>query len=389
MITKRLEEQIVLLGWVIPVLLGLFLLMIHTPDHPANKYYKSGKNTCAIALLLFGCEIFFQWNMRIMDIANPILSVSAYLFTFFAANLLFAMGYTTMMQPELIDNRQLRIGATSLSIYTILLIINYFFIPIYKWQVKGLAVCCALLFALTCISIYTCCRVYRMAIHDLKRYYSDVVEDMIRWIPGVGVGILIFLISAPFVCWLPRWGGIYQVALGIIMFIYTFICIINFSTKYRTVATALEHEPGDDDAATSHHEDATTADSDAAPQQRTGSAMSESLRAVMQDKEQRWQAHGYYRTPGITIEQAAHQMGTNRSYLSRYLNVVREMTFYEWVALMRITEAQHLMASDRSTPIEQIATQVGFTSSSTFSSTFKKVVGTTPNKWRNQQMTRQ
>jgi AraC-like DNA-binding protein len=363
MITKRLEEQIVLLGWVIPVLLGLFLLMIHTPDHPANKYYKSGKNTCAIALLLFGCEIFFQWNMRIMDITNPILSVSAYLFTFFAANLLFAMGYTTMMQPELIDSRQLRIGATSLSIYTILLIINYFFIPIYTWQVKGLAVCCALLFALTCISIYTCCRVYRMAIHDLKRYYSDVVEDMIRWIPGVGVGILIFLISAPFVCWLPRWGGIYQVALGIIMFIYTFICITNFSHHYSTVANAANDQ----------HESAVDGQMN---------SLSESLKKVLQDKEQRWCERGGYRTPGLTIDQAARDMNTNRSYLSRYLNEVRHMTFYTWIAQMRIQEAQTLLSTDHDASIEQIAMRVGFTTASTFSSTFKKVVGMTPYQWR-------
>jgi AraC-like DNA-binding protein len=53
---------------------------------------------------------------------------------------------------------------------------------------------------------------------------------------------------------------------------------------------------------------------------------------------------------------------------------------------MRIQEAQSLMLADRNMPIEQIASEVGFTSQSTFSSTFKKQVGISPNAWRNQQL---
>ena len=78
-------------------------------------------------------------------------------------------------------------------------------------------------------------------------------------------------------------------------------------------------------------------------------------------------------------------MGTNRSYLSRYLNEVKHVTFYEWVAWMRIHEAQSMMINNSNMPIEQIANLVGFSSSSTFSSTFKKLVGISPNRWRNQQ----
>ena len=115
-------------------------------------------------------------------------------------------------------------------------------------------------------------------------------------------------------------------------------------------------------------------------------SLSASLQEIMQDKEQRWREQGGYRTPGLTIEQAARDMGTNRNYLSRYLNQVKQMTFYEWVAQMRIEEAQTLMAgNDGSMTMEQIAAQVGFSSYPTFSSTFKKMVGITPNRWRSSQ----
>ena len=114
-------------------------------------------------------------------------------------------------------------------------------------------------------------------------------------------------------------------------------------------------------------------------------SLSTSLQEIMRDKESRWRDLGGYRTPGLTIEQAARAMGTNRSYLSRYLNEVRRMTFYEWVAQMRIDEAQSIMLQEPDVSMEQIASRVGFSSLSTFSSTFKKIVGESPIKWRNHQ----
>ncbi len=383
MISQELELNIVLIGWVVPILLGLVLLVIKTPETQSHIYYQKGKLTCAIAFLLFGAEILSQWVMRVLEVGDPILSVSVYLLVFCLATLLFATGYCTMISPGSVDRRQQIIAAAVLLAFVTILIINYF-LPSMLWQVRGLFLCCVFLFIITCSGIYSCVAVYRKAINNLRTYYSDVVENMIRWMPGVGAGILVFLLSAPFVCWLPRWVGVYQVALGIIMIIYTFICIINFSSSYKSLAAALnDGEDGSDAQENSAMNDAGEAEGDMNVQR---SSFSDSLIEVMQEKEARWRARGGYRTKGVTIEQAAREIGTNRSYLSKYLNEVRQMTFYEWVAQMRIQEAQSLMLADRNMPIEQIASEVGFTSQSTFSSTFKKQVGISPNAWRNQQL---
>ena len=340
--------------------------------------------TCAVAFLLFGCEILFQWLMHIFQIADPILSVSVYLFAFCTASLLLAMGYCAMMSPELVTKRQRYIAIATLSIYSIILISNYF-LPVLKWRVRGLLVCCVILFLITCIGIYTTLVVYRKTIANLRKYYSDLVENIIRWMPGVWVGVLLFLISAPFIVWLPRWYGLCQVSLGIIMFIYTFICIMNFSTSYGSVAAAWDilEQPDDEEDIEMTPQDAI----DHEPQmtKENHSTLSGTLKEVIREKEERWRERGGYRTPGITIDQAAREMGTNRSYLSRYLNEVRQMTFYEWVAQLRIEEAQSLMLSHPSDSIEQISARVGFSSHSTFSSTFKKIVGMSPYQWRNQQ----
>lgn len=373
-----IEYNLVLIGWVVALLLGIALLVIKVPETAGHTAYSRGKKTGAIAILLFGAEIFFQWLIRFyLAIADPMLSVSAYLFTFFVANLLFTGGFCSMMAPILYTRRQ-RIIAICLAAFYLFLLIAVYFLPGRRLQSYGILLCCGLLFLLACACIYKCIIIYRRAINDLRTYYSDVVENLMRWMPGVGFGIMIFMLSAPITCLCPRWIGINQLALGIIMMIYAFVCVINFSLNYNKVAVAIT--PGE-------HEDIDANLPENADNEDTMSSttsLNDSLRDILHEKAQRWIERGGYRTPGITIEHVARDMGTNRSYLSRYLNELRHVNFYEWVAQLRIEEAQSLMRTHPSMLIEQIASRVGFTSASTFSSTFKKIVGITPNKWRNQ-----
>lgn len=373
-----IEYNLVLIGWVVALLLGIALLVIKVPETAGHTAYSRGKKTGAIAILLFGAEIFFQWLIRFyLAIADPMLSVSAYLFTFFVANLLFTGGFCSMMAPILYTRRQ-RIIAICLAAFYLFLLIAVYFLPGRRLQSYGILLCCGLLFLLACACIYKCIIIYRRAINDLRTYYSDVVENLMRWMPGVGFGIMIFMLSAPITCLCPRWIGINQLALGIIMMIYAFVCVINFSLNYNKVAVAITPgELGGNDA--NLPENADNEDT-----MSTSTSLNDSLRDILHEKTQRWIERGGYRTPGITIEHVARDMGTNRSYLSRYLNELRHVNFYEWVAQLRIEEAQSLMRTHPSMLIEQIASRVGFTSASTFSSTFKKIVGITPNKWRNQ-----
>lgn len=372
-----IEYNLVLIGWVVALLLGIALLVIKVPETAGHTSYSRGKKTGAIAILLFGAEIFFQWLIRFyLAIADPMLSVSAYLFTFFVANLLFTGGFCSMMAPILYTRRQ-RIIAICLAAFYLFLLIAVYFLPGRRLQSYGILLCCGLLFLLACACIYKCIIIYRSAINDLRTYYSDVVENLMRWMPGVGFGIMIFMLSAPITCLCPRWIGINQLALGIIMMIYTFVCVINFSLNYNKVAVAIT--PGDHEDNANLPENADNEDT-----MSSTTSLNDSLRDILHEKAQRWIERGGYRTPGITIEHVARDMGTNRSYLSRYLNELRHVNFYEWVAQLRIEEAQSLMRTHPSMLIEQIASRVGFTSASTFSSTFKKIVGITPNKWRNQ-----
>lgn len=92
----------------------------------------------------------------------------------------------------------------------------------------------------------------------------------------------------------------------------------------------------------------------------------------------------FYCSHGITMESLAKQLNTNRSYLSRYINITYGCSFNTWLTQLRINEASQLLIDSPTLSIDKIALMVGFASRSHFMSSFKATKGVTPGKWREQ-----
>lgn len=92
----------------------------------------------------------------------------------------------------------------------------------------------------------------------------------------------------------------------------------------------------------------------------------------------------YYRDSTLTLQKLAQLLGTNRQYLSNYINRERNMTFYEYINDFRLEEAKVILESkntESQQSIEDIAVMVGFNSYSTFLRSFKSKYGKTPSKY--------
>lgn len=89
-----------------------------------------------------------------------------------------------------------------------------------------------------------------------------------------------------------------------------------------------------------------------------------------------------YLDPLLTLRDVASRVGTNRTYLSEYLNRELKMKFYDYINSYRIQEAEKLLLENKDTKIEDVAEQCGFNSLSTFLRSFEKTNGTTPAKFR-------
>lgn len=88
-----------------------------------------------------------------------------------------------------------------------------------------------------------------------------------------------------------------------------------------------------------------------------------------------------YLNPKLNIVELSIAVGTNRTYISNFINQQLHTTFYEYVNKWRVNQAKELLSST-SLPLEDVATQSGFNSLSSFRRYFTKSVGMTPQAFR-------
>ena len=92
-----------------------------------------------------------------------------------------------------------------------------------------------------------------------------------------------------------------------------------------------------------------------------------------------------YLNPKLTIMDLAQAIGTNRTYISNYLNNVLGTTFFDYVNQYRLSYAEQLLRQTKMS-IEEIADRSGFNSRSTFRRAFLKRFGCTPSHYRLQHL---
>lgn len=85
--------------------------------------------------------------------------------------------------------------------------------------------------------------------------------------------------------------------------------------------------------------------------------------------------------PKLKLGDMASQIGTNRTYLSKYLNETRRMTFYEYINALRLEYATQLLNSGND-DLNVVATHAGFNSYSTFRRVFTAKYGYPPSEYK-------
>lgn len=91
----------------------------------------------------------------------------------------------------------------------------------------------------------------------------------------------------------------------------------------------------------------------------------------------------------LSLTDLANSVGTNRTYLSDYLNNCMHINFYDYINSFRLEKALHLLADNQENnfTIERIAEDCGFNSISTFRRAFSRTYHCTPKQYVKQQKT--
>lgn len=88
-----------------------------------------------------------------------------------------------------------------------------------------------------------------------------------------------------------------------------------------------------------------------------------------------------YRSPQLSLDGLAEQLYTNRSYLSKLINIRMGMNYTEYINSYRIAEAKQILRATPDEKLQNVSRQVGFGSQSSFIAAFKKSEGCTPSEW--------
>lgn len=88
-----------------------------------------------------------------------------------------------------------------------------------------------------------------------------------------------------------------------------------------------------------------------------------------------------YLSKNLTMEEVAMRLFTNKSYLSKTINVEMNKNFRELVNYFRVKEAINIFASNTDISMSELRDRCGFNNNASFTSAFKLNTGYTPGEW--------
>lgn len=110
---------------------------------------------------------------------------------------------------------------------------------------------------------------------------------------------------------------------------------------------------------------------------------------IFNEIEKKMREEHIYRQQGLTKEQSAAMIGTNRTYLTESIKKHTGLSFIYYVNSYRIREAIAILSDpSNDIPMKALIVDVGFKSSTTFYKLFSEATGKTPQTFRNEVLER-
>lgn len=192
----------------------------------------------------------------------------------------------------------------------------------------------------------------------MKSYFSDTDGISVLWVRNAISALFISLVAWNILLWKQSWLGdsaYYAVSILVWAYIYSLAIkhkVIDFSeTSVAPAAAQTDCSCGEDSGLTKMR-----------------------LDKCMAGQE-------LFLNPRLTLQDLAAAVGTNRTYLSDYLNNTMGMTFYEYINGLRAERSAELMKGGGRQTLAEIAEKSGFNSMSTFSRSFSRHFGCTPGQF--------
>lgn len=353
-------------------LLAVLFVFIKVPRHMGLRHYRQSKYLLAACFAVMSFNLFawlFVFNENWHQASDMVAGIDLVLY--YLAGIFYSFAFCNLLDKHYISGGRIALVSTKWIVSTTCVLIALFGgIPSHT---KNILLTVSLFILLWFISqfLYSFFRRFHKVNKALTSYWSEDQRKAVDWIYRC---ILLVVISGLLGIISIRQGVVYNIFYQLYVVgsnLYMAISFINFRDYYsnikRTeeVIEAMEKIEPEDISSNSNTADSIN---------------------QLEQKVTEWVIGKKYRQGQFTIEDMAIAIGTNKTYLSAYINRKYGTSFSTWITSLRIEDAKLLMLQDSDMKLRDIAMNVGFSSSSYFSKAFSIHEGTTPSIWKQQKI---
>ena len=365
MVPNVLDLQIYfILGLVasaISFILGCCFLFITIPQDKELHNYKLSRRMLAFAYFVLASGNVLSLNMQFNEsdinlyesflIALIIASFQAFLFT---------ITLITLLNPVFLTKRKIFIQLIPICAFSGITLISLLRDNLLIQKIIFAVFLCFYFYQLIFYTIVFLGEEKKYKV-QLYNYFSGDEADKLAWVRkafffALGIGIM----AALCMLYINIWTMIIFIFIYSVFYVYFGIRYLSYPSIFYIVKTIQER----------------------AGKQKTEIAYPVSINDLSERLELWVQDKGYLHS-GITINDLSNYLGTNRTYLSNYINKNKEVNFNTWINMLRIEEAKLLMEKYPEWPISKISEETGFSDPSCFGKQFKKQTGHSPKNARN------
>lgn len=413
---------IVQFAGILYIAFAFVLCLYKTPKREIYKTYRRSQRFLALNYLVMGTDCLAWCFVRpdvwwlSLDPVEEIMDTSLFLL---------AAIFLTFFFGNLLGN--IKASTRNLSLSLALWLLNTLLSISSLWMDPSLAgplvrrVSVMVYFIYIFYFMFRLLQVYKHRDRMLDQYFTRDMHQFVHWIYRSILLMLFLGAVAAFTLTLGVVGNIISQVYIISVNSYIVISFINFSSRFDSIGEAFKEFEEDammngsaglsqnhgsvairygyetysnampEQTTTIFDRSSDAKDGDGVSAEADGTDKVESIpvyekrlakEARLEQRINEWKEEKLYLTDQITINDIAERLGTDRRYLSRFINEHYGINFSRWISEMRIDEAKRLMEQKPDEGMEWVALQTGFSSLSYFSKVFSQVVGVSPKKWR-------
>ncbi len=350
------------------------LAFFKAPKDELYRPYRQSKRMltasfAAMATNLIVWRILTTGNWRHFNSGIAILDIVL----FYVEELLLCYSFCHILNNSFLTKRRITKDMTQLGIATLLILMPL--IPALRpWTHTFFVAALVVMIANVAELAWLFRKQYKLNGEMLDNYFTDDMHYFVRWTNRSITLLIISWVMAMVTLFTNVYFNLVFQAYMVSLNLYIAINFVNFVTRYGDIARA--YLPAGEDP-----EDIVMMPEEAAAE------YDNSEKNTLEHRINAWKEAKEYVGSQFTIDELATKLGTNKNYLSFFINERYGSNFSAWVSSLRIAEAKQLMTANPDRKLEDIAYTVGFSSPSYFSKVFAFHEGMSPTAWRRERIT--